>query len=105
VVTTTDLSHYPRYPDATRVDHSSIEVVMSLDPGALERWEEEARSSRMPNLLTTMCGKGPVLVSMLLARAIGAEQVRLLKYANSGDVPEGEPGRVVGYAAIEFARV
>jgi AmmeMemoRadiSam system protein A len=39
---------------------------------------------------------------MLLARHIGAEQVTVIHYANSGDVPEGEQGRVVGYTAIEF---
>jgi AmmeMemoRadiSam system protein B len=104
VVTSTDLSHYPRYQDAVRVDHSSINAILSLDPLTLEAWEEEAMSSRTVNLRTTMCGKGPVLTSMLLARAIGAEQVRLLKYANSGDVPEGDRAGVVGYAAIEFAK-
>ena len=104
VVTSTDLSHYPRYQDAQRVDHSSLQAVVSLDPLALEAWDEEAMSSRTANLHTTMCGKGPVLVSMLLARHIGAEQVHVIHYANSGDVPEGEHGRVVGYAAIEFVK-
>jgi len=104
VVTTTDLSHYPRYQDAVRVDHSSINAIVSLDPLALDAWDEEAMSSRTPNLHTTMCGKGPVLVSMLLARSIGAEQVNVIRYANSGDAPEGEQGRVVGYAAIEFVK-
>lgn len=104
VVTSTDLSHYPRYQDAQRVDTSSVHAVASLDPLALEAWDEEALLSRTPNLHTTMCGKGPVLVSMLLARAIGAEQVQVIKLANSGDVPIGERGRVVGYAAIEFVK-
>jgi MEMO1 family protein len=104
VVTSTDLSHYPRYQDAVRVDQSSIQALVSLDPLALEAWDEEAMSSRTPNLHTTMCGKGPVMVSMMLARAIGAEQVYVLKAANSGDVPEGEKDRVVGYAAIEFVK-
>ena len=81
-----------------------LQAVLSLDPLALEAWDEEAMSSRTPNLHTTMCGKGPVMVSMLLARAIGAEQVHVIHYANSGDVPEGEKDRVVGYAAIEFVK-
>ena len=104
VVTSTDLSHYPRYQDAVRVDHASINAIVSLDPLALDAWDDEAMSSRTPNLHTTMCGKGPVMVSMLLARNIGAEQVNVIHYANSGDVPEGEHGRVVGYAAIEFVK-
>ncbi len=104
VVTSTDLSHYPSYPDAVRIDHSSLNAVMSLDPLALDAWDEEALSGRTPNLHTIMCGKGPVLVSMLLARSLGAEQVNIVRYANSGDVPEGARDRVVGYAAIEFVR-
>ena len=102
IVTSTDLSHYPSYQDAVRVDHSSINAIVSLDPLALEAWDEEAMSSHTPNLHTTMCGKGPVMVAMLLARSIGAEQVNVIHYANSGDVPAGEHNRVVGYTAIEF---
>jgi AmmeMemoRadiSam system protein B/AmmeMemoRadiSam system protein A len=104
VVASTDLSHYPRYGDARRVDASSLQVVMSLDTLALEAWDEEAMSKRTPNLHTTMCGKGPVLVAMMLAVNLGAHQATLIKYANSGDVLEGEQGRVVGYAAVEFTK-
>jgi AmmeMemoRadiSam system protein B/AmmeMemoRadiSam system protein A len=104
VVVSTDLSHYPRYRDAQRVDAASLQTVMSLDTLALEAWDEEAMSKHTPNLHTTMCGKGPVLVAMMLAANLGAEQVTLIKYANSGDTPDGEPGRVVGYAAVEFVK-
>jgi hypothetical protein len=104
VVASTDLSHYPRYADANRIDRSSITTITSLDPLALEAYDEEAMSSRVSELHTTMCGKAPVLVSMILARAIGAEQVNVLHYANSGDVLEGSRDQVVGYAAIEFVK-
>jgi AmmeMemoRadiSam system protein B len=104
VVTTTDLSHYPRYQDAVRVDHASINTITSLDPVALAAWDEEAMSSHIPELRTTMCGKGPVLVSMLLAHNIGAVEVNVIHYANSGDVPGGKHDSVVGYAAIAFSK-
>jgi AmmeMemoRadiSam system protein B/AmmeMemoRadiSam system protein A len=104
VVVSTDLSHYPRYADAQRIDRTSLNAVMSLDVLALEAWDEEAMSSRTPNLHTTMCGKGPVLAAMLLARASDTADVRLIRYANSGDVPVGEQDRVVGYAAVEFVK-
>jgi hypothetical protein len=103
IVTSTDLSHYPPYQDAVRIDRATIDAVLSLDPRALEDWSEKALSSRVPDLATVMCGSGPVMASMLLARHIGAEQVTLLHYANSGDVPAGSRRGVVGYAAIEFA--
>ena len=104
VVISTDLSHYPRYEDARQVDQASLHAIVSLDPLALEAWDKEAMSSRISELHTTMCGKGPVMVAMLLAHAIGAEQVRVIKYANSGDVPEGDHQRVVGYGAVEFIK-
>lgn len=104
IVVSTDLSHYPSYVDAQRVDRLSLLALMSLDVLALEAWEEEAMASRTPNLHTTMCGKGPVLTAMLLARALGAGDVRLIRYANSGDVPHGDQRRVVGYAAVEFVK-
>ena len=102
VVTSTDLSHYPPYQDAVRIDRATIDAVLSLDPHALEDWSAKALSSRVPDLGTVMCGSGPVMASMLLAHHISAEQVTLLRYANSGDVPAGSRRGVVGYAAIEF---
>ena len=104
IVASTDLSHYPSYHDSQRVDASSVQAVASLDPLKLQAWDDEAMRAHTPNLYTTMCGKGPVLVAMILARAIGADHVHVLNVANSGDVPSGEHQRVVGYAAITFAR-
>ena len=46
-----------------------------------------------------LCGRGPVLAVMDAAKKLGADSVKILKYANSGDVPIGEKDRVVGYFA------
>jgi AmmeMemoRadiSam system protein A len=51
-----------------------------------------------------MCSKGSVLTAMLATPLLGANQVTVLKYANSGDVPVGERDRVVGYGAVMFWR-
>ena len=104
VVTSTDLSHYPPYQEAVQIDQTTIKTILSLDPRDLEEWSEKALSAHIPDLATVMCGSGPVMVAMLLARHIGAVQVTLLHYANSGDVPSGSQGSVVGYAAIEFVQ-
>jgi AmmeMemoRadiSam system protein A len=61
-------------------------------------------SKGIPNLATTMCSKGSVLTAMLAAPQLGANQVTVLKYANSGDVPVGDRGQVVGYGAVMFWR-
>ncbi|HKZ85587.1 MAG TPA: AmmeMemoRadiSam system protein B [Anaerolineae bacterium] len=104
VVASTDLSHYPPYEGAVMVDRETVAAVLSLDPLALEAIVEDVHRRDVPNLYTRMCGQGPVLTAMMLARRIGAERAELLRYSNSGDVPEGGRDRVVGYAAIEFSK-
>ncbi|MGI6209425.1 MAG: AmmeMemoRadiSam system protein B, partial [Anaerolineae bacterium] len=44
------------------------------------------------------CGGGPIYTALILCRALGAGQVRVLQYANSGDV-WGDRSRVVGYVS------
>jgi len=39
---------------------------------------------------------------MTAARGLGATKGRAVSYANSGDLPIGEPDRVVGYGAVVF---
>lgn len=103
VVASSDLSHYPRYNDAVRADRATLEAVVSLDPRALQASIEEYMSQGIADLHTCMCGEGPVMTTMMYARTIGAEQVDVVKYANSGDVPYGDKHRVVGYGAVRFA--
>lgn len=103
IVASSDLAHYPSYEDAVRVDRACLNAVLSLDPLALEAAIEEALEQRVPNLHTCMCGEAPIKVVMLYAQAIGAK-ADLIKYANSGDVPVGDKGQVVGYGAVRFAR-
>jgi len=104
VVASSDLSHYPSYNDAVRADRATLAAVASLDPLALQASIEEVMDQGIPDLHTCMCGEGPVMTTMLYARAIGAEQVDILQYANSGDVEYGDKHRVVGYGAVRFAR-
>ena len=103
VVASSDLSHYPQYADAVRADRATLAAVVSLDPLALQASIEDYMSQGIANLHTCMCGEGPVMTTMMYARAVGAEQVDILKYANSGDVEYGDKYRVVGYGAVRFA--
>ena len=47
------------------------------------------------------CGGGPIVAAMIAAERLGANQAKVLKYANSGDVT-GDKSRVVGYGAAVF---
>ena len=47
------------------------------------------------------CGGGPAIAVMMAARALGATDARVLKYAHSGEI-SGDFGGVVGYLAAVF---
>lgn len=89
-VASTDLSHYHDSRTAAKLDGQVIEFVRAFDPDGLMRALE-----RMPE---HACGGGPLVATMLAARALGARAARILKYADSGDV-SGDKSAVVGYLA------
>jgi AmmeMemoRadiSam system protein A len=49
------------------------------------------------------CGGAPIVAAMIYAERMGANQARVLKYANSGDIT-GDHTRVVGYSADVFVK-
>ena len=49
------------------------------------------------------CGGAPIVAAMIYAERMGANQARVLKYENSGDVT-GDHSRVVGYSADVFVK-
>jgi len=102
VMASTDLSHYPRHADATYMDTAVLEAVGSGDVDELERTMRQLEGMRFPNTATLMCGEGAVKTVMLFARAVGADRVKVLKYANSGDTA-GSKDRCVGYGAVVFS--
>jgi len=50
------------------------------------------------------CGGGPIVAAMIAAERLGANQAKVLKYANTGDVT-GDHSRVVGYSAVALLQV
>lgn len=104
IIASSDMSHYPSYEDACLVDASILAAIETMDPDELRRTIEEEMGKGTPNLLTCLCGEGPVLVAMMAAKGLGANRASVLKYANSGDTPFGERHRVVGYGAVMFWR-
>jgi AmmeMemoRadiSam system protein B/AmmeMemoRadiSam system protein A len=104
IVASTDLAHWPAYDDARASDAAMLAAVETLDPQVLLDTDREWMGKGIPNLATTMCSKGSVLTAMLAAPQLGANQVTVLKYANSGDVPIGDRSQVVGYGAVMFWR-
>lgn len=90
LVASTDLSHFYDYRTAVELDKKVLARIEAFDPQGLSQ-DLEARRCEA-------CGGGPVLATMLAARALGADKAKVLEYKNSGDVT-GDKNRVVGYAA------
>ncbi len=88
LVASTDLSHFHPYEEAKRLDQVVVDRVKDFDPlgldAALRKGECEA------------CGGGPVMAVLMAAQELGANKVKILHYANSGDVT-GDKRGVVGY--------
>jgi len=105
IVASSDLSHHWAYDDAVRIDHATLNAIVSLDVAALDRaaYAEATRMGYGNVGSIAPCGIGPVRTVMLYAGAIGA-RADLIQYANSGDTPYGDRYQVVGYGAVRFAR-
>jgi len=95
VVGSSDLSHFHTYEKARRLDQGVIDLVQKRDYRELSRELEDGSCEA--------CGGGPVVTAMLYAEKAGARGVKVLKYANSGDVT-GDWRQVVGYLSAVFFR-
>ena len=102
LVASTDMSHYPSYDAAYRVDKGTLRAIESFSPQVLAQNEARWIKEDIPELSCTLCGLEAVMITMLAAKALGADEAEVLKYANSGDVPIGDRNRVVGYCAVAF---
>lgn len=90
LIASTDLSHFEDAATATALDEVVIGCVERFDPdGLMEALEREPRHA---------CGGGPTVSVLRAARALGARDVDVLRYADSGDV-SGDKASVVGYMA------
>ena len=90
LVASSDLSHFYPAPIARSLDQELLARVEAFDPVAVLTAEEEG--------VGFACGRAAIAAVLWAARDLGADRVRLLSYANSGDVT-GDFDSVVGYGA------
>ncbi|MFB3813990.1 MAG: AmmeMemoRadiSam system protein B [Terriglobales bacterium] len=96
IVASSDLSHFHPYDEAVKLDRKTL--------NALTGWDYFSASRNFERRVWEACGGGPVVAAMIAAERLGANDVRLLKYANSGDVT-ADRLRVVGYGSLAVVRV
>jgi len=106
VVVSSDMSHYPKYEDANKIDRGALEKIKSGKVDELEKYVESVENSGVANEQTVLCGLDAVKTLLELARLSGWDKIEVLKYLNSGDVSGiGDKNRVVGYGAVAFAQI
>ena len=88
-----DMSHYYTYAEANRMDAECLNYIKNFDIEGLETALREKK--------VQLCGARAVLAVMEASKLAGADSVKILKYANSGDT-SGKKDRVVGYGAACF---
>lgn len=91
VIASSDFSHYHSYERAVEMDSAALGYIEKMDTEGFLRGIEDGRYEA--------CGAGPVAVTTMVARAMGADSARILEYKNSGDIT-GDRSGVVGYAAV-----
>ncbi len=100
-VISTDLSHYPSYKDAIKVDKQTIDALCSNNPEEFLHRLKKNEKKKISNLSTSMCGWTSALTLMYLTENKEGIKYSPLLYQNSGDTPlYGEKERVVGYQSV-----
>lgn len=95
LVASTDLSHFYPQHIANELDETMLQCIEAFDPEAVILAEEEGRGFA--------CGRGALAAVLWAAKDLGADAVKILKHATSGDIT-GDTSQVVGYGAAVVLR-
>jgi MEMO1 family protein len=90
MVASTDLSHFYNQQTALAYDRAMLDAIESFDPDGAFDLERAGKGFA--------CGLGAVAAVMWAARELGADKVKILRHATSGNVT-GDYSSVVGYGA------
>ena len=90
LVASTDLSHFYDQETANRLDNEMLHQIESFSPEGVFEAERTGKGFA--------CGHAAVAAVLWAAKELGADTVKLLNYATSGDVT-GDYSGVVGYGA------
>lgn len=104
-IASSDMSHYPSYENANKVDRYILSLIENYNPLTLFNEANDFLTKEIPNLVTVMCGISAVVTVMMTIKKCGGNRIKILSYANSGDIAlQGyhKRDRVVGYGAVAF---
>jgi MEMO1 family protein len=95
MVASTDLSHFYSHQTALTYDRAMLNAIESFDPEQAFDLERAGKGFA--------CGLGAFTAVMWAARALGADKVKILRHATSGNVT-GDYSSVVGYGAAAILK-
>lgn len=95
LVASSDLSHFYPDPIARRLDAEVLARIEAFDPAGVLSAEDEG--------VGFACGRGAIAAVLWAAKDLGADRVKVLRYATSADVT-GDHHSVVGYGAAAIYR-
>ena len=96
LVASTDLSHFHDQLTAERLDREMLRRFESFDPESIFEAEQTGKAFA--------CGHAAVAAVLWAARELGANKVKVLQHATSGDIM-GDYSSVVGYGAAVVLKV
>jgi AmmeMemoRadiSam system protein B len=95
LVASTDLSHFYDQETANRLDREMLRQIESFSPEGVFEAERTGKGFA--------CGHAAVAAVLWASRELGADTVKVLNYATSGDVT-GDYSGVVGYGALAILK-
>ncbi len=90
LVASTDLSHFYAQREAEALDSAMLEQIAAFSPEGVYAAESTGKGYA--------CGLGAVMAVLWAARELGADRVKVLHHATSGDIT-GDYSSVVGYGS------
>lgn len=103
IIVSTDMSHYPSYEDANKIDKNTLDMIKLGDAFQLENYINEVESQDIKGEQTLLCGVDGVKTIIELYNLLKWNEIKILKYANSGDMEIGDKKSVVGYGSVSFS--
>ena len=95
LVASTDLSHFYNQETAKRLDSEMLRQIEAFSPEGVFEAERSGKGFA--------CGHAAVAAVLWASKALGADTVKVLNYATSGDVT-GDYAGVVGYGAAAILK-
>ena len=94
-IISSDFSHYPNYKDACKVDANTAKAIETGSVQELIDAVCENAERGIRDLHTSACGELPIITLMMMLD--DRYKIQHIMYQNSGDAPDHDRSRVVGY--------